>query len=54
MKFWRTRYEQTRSIHGQARFRAVKIGFHSHLHGYAPGDYRLVLQPYCSIDFGRK
>jgi hypothetical protein len=54
MRFWRTRRERTRSIHGHARFRSVQIGFHAHLHGYPAGDYRFVFQPQFTIDLGRK
>lgn len=53
MKFWRTRHERTRSLHGQLRRGALQIGFHAHLHGYAAGDQRLVLQPYFIVDLGR-
>lgn len=52
-RFWRTRRERTRSIHGHIRRGVFQIGFHAHLHGYALGDQRLVLQPYFIVDLGR-
>lgn len=54
MKFWRTRGDRTRSIHGQLHRGALQIGFHAHLHSYAAGDQRLVLQPFLVVDLGRK
>lgn len=54
MTFWRTRRERTRSIHGHLRRGALQIGFHAHLHSYVAGEQRLVLQPFLTVDLGRK
>jgi hypothetical protein len=49
MKFWRTRHERTRSIHGHFRRGMFQLGFHAHLHGSPIGD-RLVVQPFFILD----
>jgi hypothetical protein len=50
VKFWRTRHECTRSIHGHLRRKAFQLGFHAHLHGSPSGDQRLVVQPFFVVD----